>query len=141
VIDELRRSRDGANGCYQISSILTYTTTLLVAQREVDLSVDPQDWEDAEWTTWVTQTNRTCATDASAALAVNDGGELNDRAKHALHALVSSLVRWCEYVPPEVQAKLEFVAKAITPRGSASACLITAKNHARAIDILKEWNE
>jgi hypothetical protein len=141
VVDELRRSRDGINGCYQISSILTYTTTLLVAQKEIDLSVDPQDWEDGEWCTWVTQINRACATDASAAVAVNDGEDLNDRAKHALHALVGSLMRRFEYVPPEVQIKLEFVAKIITPHGSASACLITAENHARAIDILKEWNE
>lgn len=141
IVDELRRSRDGANGCYQISSILTYATTLLVAQKEIDLSVDPQDWEDDEWTTWVRQINRACATDESSALAVNDGGNLNDRAKHALHALVSSLMRRHEYVPPEVRAKLEFVAKTITLHGSASACLISTENHSRAIDILKEWNE
>lgn len=141
VIDELRRSRDGANGCYQISSILTYTTTLLVAQKQTDLSVDPLDWEDGEWSSWVTQINRVCATDESSALAVNDGENLTDRAKHALHALVGSLTRRCEYVPPEVRAKLQFVSKTITPHGSASACLISAENQARAVEILKEWNE
>jgi hypothetical protein len=141
VIDELRRSRDGINGCYQISSILTYTTTLLVAQKGIDLSVDPQDWEDGEWSAWVTQVNRVCATGEPSALAVNDGGDLVDRAKHALIALVSSLIRRCEYVPPEVKSKLAFMSGTISPHGSASACLISTRNHVRAVEILKEWNE
>lgn len=138
VVDELRRSKDRLAGCFQISSILTYCTTLLSSQHEVDLQTDPGEWDDTEWSSWMTVVNRASKTDAPLPAGNEAEEHLHDRAKFAIGALVRGLQRRQEYVPFAVWSQL-FTSQTVLPHGSASSCLILAEDHAQSLSILKCW--
>lgn len=139
-VDELRRSRDRLEGCYQISSLQTYSTTLLVDHSGIDLATDPADWEDAEWAAWITQINTLGSAEAVLEASPNSEQALTDRTKNAVGALVRSLIRRREYVPLEVRLQVGLTSQLVTPRGSASACLITPADQAQALAISYAWN-
>lgn len=139
-LDELRRSRDRLDGCYQISSILTYSTTLLIGHTEFELLADPIDWEDAEWAGWLVNINT--QGDNSTPLHIEpklDEG-LSDRTKNAVAALVRSLIRRGEYVPLDIRTQVGLTSRAISPHGSASACLVMSEDQSQALAILKRWD-
>jgi hypothetical protein len=138
--DELRRSRDRLDGCYQISSILTYTTTLLLGSGEMDVMDDPCDWEDAQWAAWIAIINKGGAVQPTMQRNATDGNELTERVKNAAGALVRSLIRRKEYVPLEIRIKVGLTSKTVTPGGSACACLISLEDQTQALEISKEWN-
>ena len=140
VVDELQRSRDDAKFCYQISTIQTYSITLLIAQAKIDLSVDPTDWEDDEWTAWVCLIDISCYSEITAQPDNEDRQELHPRAKSAIAAMVDSLWRRREYVPTEIWVKLKIPQKDIQPYGSASAHLVTAADHTNALAIFQNWH-
>lgn len=138
VMDELQRSRAQLAGCLQISSILTYCSTLLCNQDKIDKQVDPTEWTDNEWWSWVMHVNQESKTDSAPSGSNESDGHFHDRAKFAMAAMVRSLQRRQEYVPFAVTAKLELTSQ-MMPHGSASSCLILAEDHSRTLNILKEW--
>jgi hypothetical protein len=139
-IDELRRSRDRLEGCYQISSIVTYATTILIGHAGFDMATDPADWEDGEWVGWITQINTLGSAETALQTNLLSDQGLTDRTKNAVGALVRSLIRRHEYVPLEVRILVGLTSRSVIPRGSASACLITPADQARALAICHEWN-
>lgn len=140
VVDELRRSRDQLADSFQISSIRTYCSTLLCCQFEINLEVDPTEWNDNEWSSWVIQVEQNSKTDETLSSGDEANGHLHHRAKYALLALVESLQRRQEYVPFAVRLQLEVTSQAVTPHSSASSCLILAEDHPRCLSILKGWH-
>lgn len=135
VVDELRRTRARHDGCYQISSISTYLSTLTTAQKQLDAQDDPRDWEDTDWSSWVSAIN-VCCGGIESPEDQKENGLLQERAKDALAALARSLRRRREYVPAFLSALLGVVDKTIYPRGSASSCLIAPKDIDRSSEIL-----
>lgn len=138
VVDELQRSRARLDDSLQISSILTYCSTLLCSQDKIDKEVDPAEWTDSEWWSWAMQVNQESKTDAKPSSGNESDGHFHDRAKFALAAMVRSLQRRQEYVPFSVTSKLGFASK-VMPHGSASSCLILSEDHPRSLIILREW--
>lgn len=140
VVDELKRSRDDAKFCYQISTIQTYAITLLIAQAKIDLSIDPTDWEDDEWITWVSLTDSSCYSEVNQQPDNAEQQDLHPRAKSAIAAMVESLRRRREYVPTEVSGQVKIPQKNIQPYGSASSHLIGAADYANALAIFQNWH-
>lgn len=139
VVDELARTHNLLPSSYKISSLATYTSTLLLAADKVSFSDDPNDWDDSDWASWVNQTDLACREKPQAKALDAVDSTLCDRAKHALQALVTSLTRRYFYVPAQVHKLLGQSKKTIARHGSASSCLITNKNLDAAIAILKDW--
>lgn len=140
IIDELKRSRDGVKGCYQINSIQTYVITLLIVQAIIDRSVDPIDWDADEWSAWVSLIDRSCYEGALETQNSNERLELHPRCKNAVAAIVESLQRRHEYVPAEILNKLRIYQNEIQPYGSASAHLIGVDDHIQALGIIQNWH-
>lgn len=141
AIDELKRTRDGLDGCYQISSVSTYLSTLGCAQDVADIGDDPQDWEDGEWSRWAEELNHRTASAGTTRESSEIKEELNERAKHALHALVTSLIRRNQFVPLAIRSQLGFQPKKPVCRNSASSTLILKADLERSIGVLKEWHD
>ena len=139
VVDELARTHNLLPSSYKISSLATYTSTLLLAADKVSFSDDPNDWDDSDWVSWIKQIDLACREKPQAKALDAVDSTLCDRAKHALQALVTSLTRRYFYVPAQVHKLLGQSKKTITKHGSASSCLITNKNLDAAIAILKDW--
>ena len=135
VEDELQRTRARYDGCYQISSISTYLSTLTLGQNQLDAQNDPKDWEDDEWSAWVSAINVRCG-GVEYPEDRKSSGLLQERAKDALAALTRSLRRRREYVPVFLSDLLAVTDKKIQPRGSASSCLITPQDTDRALKII-----
>lgn len=139
VVDELRMSRDGIHGCYQISSIGTYLSTLLLAQNSFDHGDDPDEWEESEWLSWVEYINLKC--EFSTANFKDNRVEdlLHERAKNALNALIASLKRREQHVPAGVYSVLGLSRGKMAPHGSASSTLISRNNVQAALAQQKIW--
>jgi len=138
VMDELKRTREASPGHYQTSSIDTYRSVLVTASELVPPADDPADWEDPDWMAWVWQTDRLCGGKSNSP-AVGTENTLTERTKHAVQALVNSLVRRSIYVPSKLHELLGNSIKTLTPRGSASACLILTENLAESRTVLENW--
>ena len=135
VVDELRQTRAGHDGCYQISSISTYLSTLTTAQKQLDAQDDPRDWDDKDWSSWISAINVECG-GIEYPEDQKEEGLLEVRAKNALAFLARSLRRRHEYVPAFLSQLLGVFDKTIYPRGSASSCLILSRDIDRSSEIL-----
>lgn len=133
VLEELMRSRDNYPGCYQISSLSTYSSTLLVDTRWT-IWDEPPDWDETHWTAFVDLINCACRTPED-----DKKEEIVPRAKHALAALVRSLLRRGQHVPIQVLQRLAEPTESVPAWDSASSVLISHEDHARAVELVKGW--
>lgn len=133
ILEELVRSRDNHPGCYQISSLSTYFSTLLV--NTVWTSWDePLEWDESDWSAYVDLISSACRT------AEDDKKEdIVPRAKHALSALVRSLLRRAQHVPHQVLQRLAEPTESVPPCDSASSVLILYEDHEHAVALLNDW--
>lgn len=133
VLEELVRSRDNQAGCYQISSISTYFSTLLVDTRWT-IWDEPLEWDESDWTAFIDLINSACRTPED-----DKEEEIVPRTRHALAALVRSLLRRAQHVPLQVLQRLAESSESIHAWDSASSVLILDKDYARAVELLNGW--
>lgn len=133
ILEELVRSRDNNPGCYQISSLSTYFSTLLVDTRWTEWD-EPPEWDESDWTAFADLISSACRT------AEDDKKEdIVPRAKHALSALVRSLLRRAQHVPHQVLQRLAEPSESVPPCDSASSVLILYEDHEHAVALLNDW--
>ncbi len=133
ILEELVRSRDNQPGCYQISSLSTYLSTLLVDTRWTVWD-EPSEWDETDWTAFIELINAACRTPED-----DKAAEIVPRAKHALAALVRSLLRRGQHVPIQVLQGLAEPTESVPAWDSASSVLISHEDHARAVELVKGW--
>lgn len=138
ILDELECTRSGKQGCYQISSLNTYLSTLLLANYESLQWDDPYEWEDGDWLTWIGAIDSHCSKDKPAQVEKSDN--VSDRARSAICALVNSWIRRGNSTPTAVRAKLGLPSTAISAGGSTSSTLIMASDSISAMTLLNHWH-
>ena len=121
ILEELVRSRDNHSGSYQISSLATYLSTVMVDTSWTTWD-DPQEWDEADWIAFIEHINFGCRSPE-----VRGEEELAPRAKHALSALARSLLRRAQSVPYKALKRLAEPVDSIPPWDSASSVLILAR--------------
>lgn len=143
IIEELERTRDAVSGSYQITSLSTYLSTLVLAHAEAASLGPPEDWEAEEWHHYIERTNAHAEPRRGYALgghqdprAVNNSGlgadsqrrsetlDLNERARPAVLSLIRSLQRRQIFVPAELSYKFKLEDVRAVPGNSASSTLI-----------------
>lgn len=133
ILEELVRSRDNHPGCYQISSLSTYFSTLLV-DTGWTIWDEPLEWDESDWSAFVDLINSACRT------AEDDKKEdIVPRAKHALSALVRSSLRRGQPVPHQVLQRLAEPTDSLPAWDSASSVLILHTDYERAVELLEGW--
>lgn len=133
ILEELVRSRDNRPGCYQISSLSTYLSTLLVDTRWTVWD-EPPEWDESDWAAFIDLINSACRTPED-----DKKEEIVARAKHALAALVRSLLRRGQHVPIQVLQRLTEPTEPVPAWDSASSVLISHEDHVRAVELVKVW--
>jgi hypothetical protein len=133
LMDELCRTRDHDPGRYQISSLSTYYSTLLVHTAWAQWD-DPFEWEEDTWVEFIDLISNACGT----AEGISDE-ELHPRAKHALSALVRSLMRRKHWVPTAVLRRLNEPTETAHPFDSASSVLLSREDLKMATERMTEW--
>jgi len=133
ICEELVRTRDNERGCYQISSLATYFSTLRLSGRNAPLLGDPGDWTQGEWIClleWTQQLANPASTQGTQGLC--------ERVRHAALALVHSLRRRQIQVPMGV-LKLLYEQADPLPGGSSSSVLVRRADLTRALQIARSW--
>lgn len=133
ILEDLVRSLDNIHGCYQVSSLATYLSTLIVDTKWA-CGEDPYDWDEAEWTGFIELINLSCCTPED-----KKSDEIVPRAKYALSALIRSLMRRAQHVPHSILRRLAEPTESVTAWDSASAVLILHEDFARAIELIEHW--
>lgn len=135
LMEELRRTRDRDLGCYQISSLSTYYSTLLVHTAWTGWD-DPFEWEEDTWIEFIDLISTACQSGEK-----DSEEELHPRAKHALSALVRSLMRRKHWIPTAVLQRLSEPTDMAHPFDSASSVLLSRKDLNAATERLNSWLE
>ena len=133
LTDELIRTRDQAQGCYQLSSLATYFSTITIARSKVPAHGDPDEWTEDEWIAFLDWTEQFSGSSQS-----EDRTALGERVRHAVMALVRSLRRRQMFVPTGVYERLR---EQIPPTAgsSSSAVLVTHGDMTHAAQIAQAW--
>lgn len=132
LLEELRRTRDHDPGCYQISSLSTYYSTLLVHTGWCAWD-DPFEWEEDTWVGFIDLISSACRS------AEQCSEELHPRAKHAISSIVRSLMRRRHWVPTVVLGRLGEPTESAHPYDSASSVLLLREDLLQATKRLKVW--
>lgn len=132
ILHELERSAHLVKKSYALSSLHTYSTTLLLAVNQLPLYTDPYEWQEDEWIHFALLLNSKCAHIHAAVRDDSDRTALGERAKHALSALALSLVRREHYIPQELMKMIGETGPQ-SPHGSASSTLILHKSVSQCV--------
>ncbi len=133
LMDELTRTRDNSPGCYQLSSLGTYLSTLTLARGKVSVLGDPDEWTQSEWNAFLDWTNQLSGSPAS-----GETSGLCERVRHAVMALVRNLGRRNVFVPRSVFECLREQVPPI-PGSSSSAVLVTHHDIKKAMQVAQAW--
>ncbi len=135
VCEELVRSQGNVDGRYQISSLLTYFSTLSLSRHRVHNLGEPAEWGDIEWANFLQWTNELASPPPPATQEVRG---VCERVRHAASALVHSLRRRQIQTPPVVWELLHEHADPL-PGGSSSSVLVRDEDICRAVQISRMW--
>ena len=133
ICEELVRTRDNERGCYQLSSLATYYSTLSLARGKSHLLGDPEDWTQDEWICFLQSTQQLASPSS-----IRETHGLCERVRHAALALVHSLRRRQIQVPMGVLELLHEHADPV-PGSSSSSVLLRGADMTRALQIARSW--
>lgn len=133
LLEELTRTRRQDPGCYEITSLRTYVSTLLVATDWIHAE-DPSEWDAQEWNQLIELISAACHEPK------NDTVQgVHERVRPALLAIARSLSRRGQHVPREVFTSLRDDNVTIEPGDSASSVLITKEDQEKAVALSADW--
>lgn len=135
LLEELARTRRQDPGCYEITSLRTYVSTLLVTNDWVH-AADPFEWDAQEWHQFIASISAACREPET-----DTAQGVHERARPALLAMARSLSRRGQPVPREVFTALRDENVSNEPGDSASSVLITEDDQQKAVALGADWLE